>query len=351
MLSAVIMAGGKGTRFWPLSTEEKPKQFLNLFGEKTMIQMTVDRILPIIPMERIFISTSKDYVEMVKEQLPDLPIENIIVEPVGRNTAPCIGLAAFHINKRYADAEMVVLPSDHLIEYEEKFRNILAIGEEYLSINKEATITIGMTPQRPETGYGYIKLLNENYKVIKGIKVVEVERFVEKPNIDKAITYFKEGGYLWNGGMFLWKTETFLKLLQRHQKNTYDSLKEIMEYEGEQYKIKLEENYCNLESISVDYGILEKTENIHVIPGDFGWDDVGSWFALERYRKKDEYNNTLVGEVKNLGGKSNIIVGSTKPIVIAGMENIILVESEDVIFLGTKENIDNIAEIRKRYIS
>ena len=349
MLCAVIMAGGKGTRFWPLSTEEKPKQFLNLIGEKTMIQMTVERILPIIPIERIFISTGRDYVNLVREQLPQLPVDNIIIEPVGRNTAPCIGLSALHIKKKHNDATMVVLPSDHLVKDDEDFVNTLKCGEEYLNKNPEATLTIGMTPNRPETGYGYIKF-TETYNEVKGKKVIEVEKFVEKPNMEKAIEYYSSGNYLWNGGMFLWKVENLLELMETHLKSTFDILNTIVNSEAEVYESILNENYCKTENISIDYGILEKVKNICVIPGDFGWDDVGSWFALERYKEKDENDNTIVGEVRNLGGKGNIVVGSTKPIVIAGLEDVILVESEEMIFLAKKENINDISEIRKRYV-
>lgn len=349
MLCAVIMAGGKGTRFWPLSTEEKPKQFLKLIGEKTMIQMTVDRILPIIPMERIFISTGRDYVNLVREQLPQIPVDNIIIEPVGRNTAPCIGLSALHIKKKYKDATMAVLPSDHLVKDDNDFVKTLKCGEEYLNKYPEATLTIGMTPNRPETGYGYIKF-TECYSEVKGKKVIGVDKFVEKPNMEKAIEYYRSGNYLWNGGMFLWKVENLLQLMATHLKSTFDTLNTIVNSEAEVYESILNENYCKTENISIDYGILEKAKNICVIPGDFGWDDVGSWFALERYREKDEDNNTIVGEVKNLGGKGNIVVGSTKPIVIAGLEDVILVESEEMIFLAKKENINDISEIRKRYV-
>ena len=226
MLCALIMAGGKGTRFWPLSTEEKPKQFLNLIGEETMIQMTVNRIKPIIPIERVFVCTGEMYVDLVKEQLPELPEQNIIVEPEGRNTAPCIALSAFVIKKYYKDANMIVLPSDHLISDEDEFRNVIKNADEFVRENKEAIITLGMEPSRPETGYGYIRY-GKDEKEINNHKVIKVDAFVEKPNKEKAEAYIKEGNYLWNGGMFLWSADNILNQIDKYSNDTYKALKDI----------------------------------------------------------------------------------------------------------------------------
>lgn len=341
MLCALIMAGGKGTRFWPLSTEKKPKQFLNLLGQDTMIQMAVKRLLPIIPMERIFVVTSKEYVPILKEQLPNINKENIIVEPIGRNTAPCIALSAFHINKRYKDATMIVVPSDHLIKKEDEFLEVLKEGEKFIEEHKDAIATIGIEPTRAETGYGYIK-----YDKELNDKIVKVERFVEKPNLEKAEKYFKSGEYLWNSGMFMWKAENILKLVNRYLKNTYDILQEIINTKEEGYEESLQKNYPKVDNISVDFAIMEKTQNIYVIKADLAWDDVGSWKSIERYREKDEDNNITLGSVKTLEGKNNIIIGNKKPIVLSGVEDIVLVESDDMIFLGKKENIENLCKVR-----
>lgn len=350
MLCALIMAGGKGTRFWPLSTEENPKQFLNLIGDKTMIQMTVDRIKPLIPIDRIFISIGIDYLELVKMQLPEIPIENIIIEPVGRNTAPCIALAALHITRVLENPTMVVLPSDHLISDENKFREVILLGDEFLNINSNAIVSIGITPTRAEVGYGYIKY-KQCIELKSDKKILPVDCFVEKPSKEKAMKYLESGKYLWNGGMYIWKVKTYLELMKIYLEPSYNILQQIVSGKKSLYEERLNQNYPLVENISVDYGIMEKADNRFVIQGNFGWDDVGSWFAVERYREKDENNNTLVGKVKNLGGKSNIIYGSTKPIVIAGLEDVIFVEGKDIIFLGKKEIINNISEIRERYIS
>lgn len=348
MLTALIMAGGKGTRFWPLSTEEKPKQFLKLLSEETMIQMTVKRLEKLIPIERIFVVTAKQYISLVEEQLPRLPKRNIIVEPVGKNTAPCIALSAFVIDKYYENATIAVLPSDHLIPNEDRFRDTLKSGYEFVKDKEDAIVTLGMKPDRPETGYGYIKYVDKVCDV-SGFEIRSVEQFVEKPNLEKAEQYLKEGNYLWNGGMFIWKTSTVLRLTNEYLNNTYNVLSEIAATSEDQFNTVLEEKYPEVDSVSVDYGIMENAKNIYVIPSDFGWDDVGTWYALERYREKDENNNICVGDVRQIDSTNNIVVGNNKPIIITGMKDVFVVESDDVIFIGKKENIENIKEIRNRF--
>lgn len=347
MLCALIMAGGKGTRFWPLSTEEKPKQFLKLLGEDTMLQMSVKRLENLIPLERIFIVTGKRYMDLVKEQLPNLPHGNIIIEPVGKNTAPCIALSAFHISKIYEDATIAVLPSDHIIKDEESFLKVLNSANEFIESNKNAIVTIGMKPDRPETGYGYINY-SDIHCGINDCEVRTVKRFVEKPDFHKAKEYLEEGNYLWNGGMFIWKAANILRLTRLHLANTFEVLSEIAASSKENYEKVLEEKYDNIDSISIDFGIMEKVEDIYVIPGDFGWDDVGSWEAVERFRGKDCDNNVCMGNVKNLDGNNNIIISNGKPIVISGVENIFVVECEDMIFIGRKDEIEKVNDLRNK---
>ncbi|MGH4139624.1 mannose-1-phosphate guanylyltransferase [Clostridium sp.] len=347
MLCALIMAGGKGTRFWPLSTVEKPKQFLNLIGEDTMIQMSVKRLEKLIPLERIFIVTGTRYMDLVRKQLPKLPYRNIIIEPVGKNTAPCIALSAFHINKIYEDATIAVLPSDHLIKNEENFLKVLNSASKFVDKNKEAIVTIGIKPDRPETGYGYINYSHIN-SIINGCEIKAVKKFVEKPDIHKAKEYLEDGNYLWNGGMFIWKVANILRLTRKYLINTFEVLSEIAATREEDYHRVLEEKYNNVDSISVDFGIIEKAEDIYVIPGDFGWDDVGTWDSVERYRVKDKFNNVFIGNVREFNCNNNIIISNGKPIVISGLQDIFVVESDDMIFVGKKDGMENIRELKNR---
>lgn len=343
MLCALIMAGGKGTRFWPLSTEEKPKQFLNLIDEDTMIQMTVNRIKPIIPMERIFVCTGAMYVDLVKEQLPKLPEKNIIIEPEGRNTAPCIMLSALVIDRYFKDSTMVVLPSDHLIKDEEKFRNILTESEKVLKDNKKAIITLGMKPDRPETGYGYIKYVSETSES-QEFKVFKVDKFVEKPNEEKAKKYFQNGSYLWNGGMFLWKTSTIIDEIKKYSPNTYEAIYEIEEVKEENLQKLINQKYHETENISIDYAVLEKSKNIYVVPSEIGWDDIGTWKAVERYKEKDEHNNIVEGNARVIESKSNITINNGKRIVLIGIDDVMTLETEDSIYIVKKDHMDNLRD-------
>ncbi|SQC08303.1 mannose-1-phosphate guanylyltransferase [Clostridium perfringens] len=346
MLCALIMAGGKGTRFWPLSTEKKPKQFLNLIGDKTMIQMTVDRIRPIIPIERIFVCTGDSYVDLVKSQLPDIPEKNIIVEPEGRNTAPCIALSAMIIKKYYNDATMVVLPSDHLIKDEDSFRNILLDGEKYLKENDKAILTLGMTPNRPETGYGYIKF-SKDKTYINNNEVIKVDKFVEKPNLEKALDYLADGSYLWNGGMFIWTVNNILDQIKEFIPKTYNALKNIEQINVNELQGYINENYGKTDSISVDYAILEKSNEIYVIPSDFGWDDVGSWEALDRYREKDDNGNIFIGNINSIDSNNNLIISKNHNVIIHGLNDIYIIENDGNIIVGKKEEVSQIKSLKE----
>ena len=340
--TALIMAGGRGERFWPKSRKTLPKQFLSLTGDgKTMIQLTVERILPLVEMDDIYIVTNKDYRQLVREQLPEIPERNILCEPVGRNTAPCIGLGAMHINQKYDDAVMMVLPSDHLIKQKKLFVDILGqaceIAEEDGNI-----VTVGITPSYPETVYGYIKFLTEKKKG----SAFKVEKFVEKPNMDKAKEYLASGDYLWNSGMFMWKVSTILNKMQTLLPQIYQKLTQIGEAIGtpEEDKV-LQEVFPTVESISVDYGILEKTDSIYTLPGDFGWDDVGSWLAVSRVRGTDENNNVLTGNVLAVDTTDCVVEAQEKLIATVGLKNLVVVDTKDAMLICEKEKANDIKKV------
>ncbi|MGL5087536.1 MAG: mannose-1-phosphate guanylyltransferase [Clostridium sp.] len=345
MLCAVIMAGGRGTRFWPLSTDEKPKQFLNLVGDDTMLQATVERVINIIPIERIFICTGERYVDLVLEQLPKLSRRNIIVEPESRNTAPCIALAALYIKRYIKNATLVVLPSDHLIENEVLFRGIVTKYEKALDVLEAGIITFGMKPTRAETGYGYIKAGNIN-KEINSNNFYKVEKFVEKPSLEIAEEYIKDGSYLWNGGMFMWQANWIIERIKVHLPNTYEALKDVEICKEEDVNKIISSNYKNTDAISVDYGILEKESEIYVVPIEVGWDDVGSWDAVERYRIKDDMGNIHIGEINSVHGYNNLIVANNQKIIIDNLSDIYVVENNGQIIIGKKNRVDKIKELK-----
>ena len=340
-LCALIMAGGKGTRFWPLSTEDKPKQFLNLIGNETMIQMTVKRILPIIPMERIFVCTGERYIDLLKEQLPNLPEKNIIVEPEGRNTAPCIALSAMVIKRYFKNSNMIVLPSDHLVKNEDEFRKIIFKGNEFLDKNKKSIITLGMKPDRPETGYGYIKYGENIYGNIN-----KVDKFVEKPNLETAKKYLNDGKYLWNGGMFLWKTDYIIEEIRKYIPETYEALHNIEEIDELRLQDYINKNYYKTDSISIDYAVLEKSNNIYVIPSEIGWDDVGSWEALDRYREKDEAGNIILGKCKLIDSHNNLVISTENTLLINGLSNVYAIESDGKIIIGDIKSLYKLKELK-----
>lgn len=340
--TALIMAGGKGERFWPKSRQSLPKQFLSLTNDgKTMIQLTVERILPLVSLEDIYIATNTNYKHLVLEQLPGILAENVLCEPVGRNTAPCIGLGAVHIQRKYEDAIMIVLPSDHLIKYNDIFTETLANACDVAEINANL-VTIGITPNYPETGYGYIKA--DKNKQLK--KTYSVERFVEKPDFNLAKTYVESGDYYWNSGMFIWKLSSILENMKNFMSDTYNGLLKI------QAAIKTPEEENVLKNIfpefvsdSIDYGIMEKASGIYLIPGNFGWDDVGSWLAVERVKGTDDAQNTLTGNVIALNTSHCTIEGKKRLIAALGLKDLIIVDTDDALLIADKNSAGDIKKI------
>ncbi|MBQ7582055.1 MAG: mannose-1-phosphate guanylyltransferase [Lachnospiraceae bacterium] len=340
--TALIMAGGRGERFWPKSRKMLPKQFLSLTDDgKTMIQLTVERIRPLVEAEDIYIATNRDYLPLVKEQLPEVPEKNILCEPVGRNTAPCIALGAALISSKYEDALMMVLPSDHLIRYAGMYQSTLKDALDVAEAG-DNLVTVGITPDHAETGYGYIKFSGEK---MEG-RAFAVERFVEKPSLEVAKEYLAADDYLWNSGMFMWKISSVMKRFTELMPEVYKGVIEIKEaYEKGNGEEALMRIFPTFPSISIDYGVMEKSQNIYTVPGTFGWDDVGSWLAVERIKKSNESGNIVDGNVITINTKNCIIQADGKLIATVGLKDLIIVDTEDATLICDKETTADIKKV------
>jgi mannose-1-phosphate guanylyltransferase len=344
-ITAVIMAGGRGERFWPKSRTHLPKQFLSLTADKeTMIQKTVHRLLPLVAQEDIFVVTNASYAALLQEQLPEIPAENVLLEPCGRNTAPCIALAAAVIRQKYGeDVMMLVLPSDHLIRYEEMYidtlRQAIAVAE-----SGSRLVTIGITPTYPETGYGYIQFERDEKLGRPG--VYQVRRFVEKPNLETAKEYLASSRYLWNSGMFVWKASTILENLKRYMADIYESACQMAAAFGTaEFSTTLETVYPTLRSESIDFGVMEKAEEIYTLPGSFGWDDVGNWLAVERINPTNELGNYVEGDVITIGTEHSTICGKSRLIAAVGVENLIVVDTDDALLICAKDHTQDVKKV------
>ena len=342
MLCALIMAGGVGSRFWPQSTPENPKQFLSLVSEKAMIQMTYDRMKKIVPKEKIFIVTNYNYVDKVKEQIPEIKDINIITEPCSRNTAPCILLSTIYIKNIYKNANIVCVSSDSHIENENKFMDDISLANEFVTKKQDAIVTIGIKPTRPETNYGYIKYEHSDDKVLK------VLRFVEKPNLELAKKYYDSKEYLWNAGMFIFNAESILKEFENNVPKEYNLLINLPKYINSEYYKFLNENYEKCEKISIDYAVMEKSNNVYTIPTEIGWDDIGTWNSVERYIPKDERDNVLKGNIEAINSNNNIVYANNKKVVLLDVENVFCIDSDDVIIVGKRESLGKVHTLKDK---
>ncbi|MBE0642532.1 MAG: mannose-1-phosphate guanylyltransferase [Bacteroidetes bacterium] len=344
---ALIIAGGVGARFWPRSREHSPKQLLEIIGGGTMIQNTVYRLDPIVPRENILIVTGALQADEVRRQLPQIPAENILVEPTGRNTAPAIGLGAQILRKRVGDAMMVVLPADHLVHditaFQETLHNAIAVAEE-----SRGFVTIGVTPSRPETGYGYIQFHKDEqdrpYAAHEGYSVVT---FAEKPNLETAQRFIESGDFVWNSGMFIWRVSTIYNGIVDHLPELADELEKLEEaIDTPAFPKALERAYSEMRPISIDYGIMEKAQNRYVIPADFGWNDLGSWDEVARLYPKDEKDNAA-SENTFLRDVSNCHVSTTgkRLAAVIGVEDLIIIDTDDAVLVCRKGRSQEVKEI------
>lgn len=337
----LIMAGGGGTRFWPLSRKRVPKQLLNLDGKEVMLNETIDRLSGVVEQDDIFIVTNTEQVELTKLVTAERVLENhILAEPSARNTAACIGYGAVEIIKKYGDGIMCILASDHYIKDEDTFREVLKQAIKTVD-ETDGLVTIGIKPTFPSTGYGYIKseiLEGKNYK-----KVLE---FVEKPDAQRAKSYIEAGNYAWNSGMFVWKASTILKYYEKLLPDIYDKLMIIKEAMGTfSEKEVIWAVYDSIPKISVDYGIMERADSVYMLEGDFGWNDIGSFDALTAIYPKDENGNVVRGDTVLLDARENIIIGDKKLIAGVGVENLIIVDTEDAILICEKDRAQDVKEI------
>jgi mannose-1-phosphate guanylyltransferase len=330
-LYAVIMAGGRGERFWPLSTNILPKPFIPLTGDNSLIQETVARIQPTVPLERILISIGTTHLEIARKQLPQLPAENFIVEPIGRDTSACLSFCALHIERRDPAGIMLALPADHFVSDAEAFRRIIQTGVE--NLEGATGIIFGIKPERAETGYGYI--LTEK-PAIKA-DAWPVVRFIEKPDAPTAAQYLASGNYFWNSGMFLFKNQTLLSLFQKHMPETFEKLCRIRPLLAESGSgAEIAEIFSTLTRISIDFGIMEKTSGLSLIPAQFGWDDIGSWAALERALPVDSAGNVAQGPHIALESSGCIIYAQSETIATFGVSDLVIVQAYGKILVCSK---------------
>jgi mannose-1-phosphate guanylyltransferase len=338
------MAGGVGSRFWPMSTPEKPKQFIDVLGTgRTLLQLTADRFSGICPPENVWVVTAEKYRDIVKEQLPEVSDDHILLEPCMRNTAPCIAYVSWKIKKRYPEANLVVSASDHIVTDVEEFVRVIRKGLEFTG-SEDRILTLGMKPTRPETGYGYIKMERE---ALGEGEIRKVEGFKEKPDRMTAEKYLQEGGYTWNSGIFLWSVSTVEKAFRSYQPKMsalFDSLEDYFYTEKEREIIG--QKFPDCEKISVDYAIMEHAQNIYVFPADFGWSDLGTWGSLYELSGKDKEGNAIIGErVKMVECRDCIVhLSGEHQIVLQGLEGYIVAEQNGVILICRKEEEQRIKE-------
>ena len=353
----IIMAGGRGERFWPLSREKTPKQLLALLGKRSFLQEAVDRVLPIVPAKNIFVITNEAQLPEVRKQLPKIPKGNLIAEPVGRDTCAAVTLGAALVGARSTTGVMAVLPADHVMPDAKKFQHIL--GDAFdVAARGQAIVTIGIKPTEPATGYGYIRVGNE-LPAPDGVKkckttFFKAEQFVEKPNFEKALEYVNSGQYRWNAGMFVWSFVTITNGLEKHQPEMFAACQRWFKVANNPAKLAkvLAKEYPDIKKVSIDYALMEHAQNVIVADGALEWDDLGAWPALARHLKADAEGNCAVADFIHVDGARNIIYDArTKnktPIAVVGLRDSILVQTDDAVLLAHKSQAQKIKELVKK---
>ncbi len=340
---ALIMAGGVGTRLWPLSRRDCPKQSLKLFGERTMFEHAVDRIAPVVQPERVIVVAGAEHIESLTAQAPELPSQNFIVEPEGRGTAPAIGLGAIHMHRQDPEAIMAVLTADHFIADVARFRRVLRAAAQVAA--EGYLVTLGITPSSPSTGFGYIKQ-GDSLGTYEGFPVFRAQRFTEKPSLETALHMVDSGEYSWNSGMFIWRVDRILEEFQRRMPDFYVKLAEIeatLDTPG--YEATLNRIWPEVAKQTIDYGVMEHAEDVAVIPVDIGWSDVGSWASLVELLPTDEDANVIVGPHVGIDTRDTLIFGGKRLIATIGVEDMVIVDTEDALLICTKEREQEVRTI------
>ncbi len=347
MVKAVIIAGGRGERFWPKSRIKTPKQLSPIVSKRSMIYETVKRISPLVKPKDILVIARKGLGARIKKELPKIPLENIISEPFGRDTAAAVGLGAIFVEKREPDSVMIILPSDHVVREPEKFLETLKVAIKAAQ-DTDNLVTMGVKPTRPETGYGYIEI-GSRFTVHGLRSVYEVKGFIEKPDRKEALRFMKSGRYLWNSGMFVWRTSIILEAMREDMPKLYEGLLEIQKALGtKRERSVIEKIYRKLDKISIDYGIMEKAKNALVVRADYLWDDVGNWQALERILPKDREGNVTRGEICSIDTKDSIILSDKGMVGTIGIKDLMVISTEDATLICPKDRAQEVKELVHR---
>jgi mannose-1-phosphate guanylyltransferase len=349
---AIIMAGGVGARFWPYGSQKLPKQFLPIANSAdTMIQLTVKRIRELIPMEQIFIVTNAQYVNEVKKQVSKIPSSNIIGEPVGRNTAPCVGLASIILKQFDERAKMVIVPADHLIEDEEEFLRTIKAGLKFVEDN-DSIVTLGINPTHPETGYGYIQFLDDKYLTVEPngaeqkVNIYKVKTFAEKPTLETAKEFLESGDFLWNSGMFIFRADVILKEIKQFLPDLHHELLKIeKDIHSNSFNNTLDKVFRQIKSISIDYGVMEKANNVYVIKGNFKWSDLGSWDEVSRIKTKDKADNVIIGDSYIKDSKNNLVLSSKGFVGLIGVDDLIVINTKEGLLICRKGRSQEVKEV------
>ncbi len=343
-LYAVIIAGGVGARFWPLSRRSRPKQLLDIVGGASLIRQTMDRTRPLVPLDRTLVVTCAEHAEAVYAEIPELPRANLLVEPGGRGTAAAIGLAAVVVRARDARSSLAVLPSDHFIRDRDRFLAALDAARE-VACEGDYLLTLGVKPTGPETGYGYIRV-GEWLRTVRDFPIHRVDRFVEKPDRARAESYLADGHYLWNGGMFVWHTDTILDAIRLHLPETFEGVAEIgLALTAGHFAEAVERVYPRLPKVSIDTGVLEKAGNVLVLPVEVGWHDVGSWTALEALLERRECGNVGVGDHVAIDTRRCIVYSPEKLVATVGVDDLIIVETDDALLVCRKDQAQEVRRV------